>query len=223
MNFLRKFFTYILLLIIGIAVGLASSLAVYYVSGHTVFDSVLGIGAKPETVFFDTGVGNAELTEFAFDILGYIKAGDYGALSKVVHPEYGVVFSPYATINLASNKRFTASQVSAFSEDKNRYVWGKYDGNGEPIELTPLEYFEAFVYDKDYTLASEIGIDKVIRSGNSLENIKEVFPNVRFVDFHLAGTDQESGGLDWSSLRLGFEEYKGELRLTVILHSEWTV
>ncbi|NLA87952.1 MAG: hypothetical protein GX847_11880 [Clostridiales bacterium] len=66
-------------------------------------------------------------------------------------------------------------------------------------------------------------MDKVIRSGNSLENIKEVFPNVRFVDFHLAGTDQESGGLDWSSLRLGFEEFKGELRLTVILHSEWTV
>lgn len=212
-----------LLLVIGIAVGLAASLAVYYVSGHTIFDSILGISAKPETVLVDTGVENAELTEFAFDILGYIKAGDYDALSQVVHPEYGVVFSPYATINLASNKRFTASQVGFFLEDKNKYVWGKYDGNGEPIELTPLEYFDAFVFDKDYTLASEIGVNKVIRSGNSLENIKEVFPNVRFVDFHLAGTDQESGGLDWGSLRLGFEEFKGELRLTVILHSEWTV
>lgn len=212
-----------LFIVIGIAVGLAASLAVYYVSGHMIFDSILGIGSKPETVLIDTGVENAELTEFAFEILGYIKADDYDALSQVVHTEYGVVFSPYATINLASNKRFTASQVGDFFEDKNKYVWGKYDGNGEPIELTPPEYFDTFVFDKDFTQASEIGVDKVIRSGNSLENIKEVFPNVRFVDFHIAGTDQASGGLDWSSLRLGFEEFKGELKLTVILHSEWTV
>jgi hypothetical protein len=63
----------------------------------------------------------------------------------------------------------------------------------------------------------------IVMSGNSLENIKEVFPNARFVDFHIPGTDQESGGLDWSSIRLGFEHDEGELKLTVILHSEWTI
>ena len=220
---MRKFITYMLLVFIGIAVGLAASLAAYYVTGNTLYDSILGTRTKPATVCIDSGVANAELTEYAYEILGYIKADDYGALSQAIHPEYGVVFSPYATITLTSNKRFTAMQVGGFSEDENQYVWGKYDGKGDPIELTPSEYFKTFVFDKDYTLASVIGVDTIVKSGNSLENIQEVFPNARFIDFHIPGTDPDSGGLDWSSLRFGFEEYMGELKLTVILHSEWTI
>lgn len=220
---MKKFVTYVLLVISGIVVGLAASLAVYYVSGNDVFEYVLGNRTNTETVSISAGATNAEITEYAFKILGYIKTGDYEALSQAVHPEYGVVFSPYATINLTSNKCFTATQVKGFAEDGDQYVWGKYDGSGEPINLTPAEYFKDFVFDKDYTLASEIGVDTIIMSGNSLENIKDAFPSVRFVDFHIPGADQASGGLDWTSLRLGFEDYNGELKLTLILHSEWTI
>lgn len=110
-----------------------------------------------------------------------------------------------------------------FASDKNRYMWGKYDGSGNPIELTPYEYFKAFVYDKDYLSASEIGVNTVVKSGNSLENIQEIFPDARFIDFYSPGADPGAGGLDWSSLRLVFEEYHGKLMLTVILHSECTV
>jgi hypothetical protein len=220
---LKKFFIYMLLTVAGIAVGLSAALAAYYFSGGNIFENILGSRTKNVTASISTDATNAELTEYAFKILGYIKTGDYNALSQVVHPEYGVVFSPYATINLASNKCFTAAQVSGFSKDKNQYVWGKYDGKGDPIELTPAEYFKKFVFDKDYTQASEIGLNTIVKSGNSLENIKEVFPDARFVDFYIPGTDQDSGGLDWSSVRLCFEEYKGQLKLTVILHSEWTV
>ena len=89
--------------------------------------------------------------------------------------------------------------------------------------MTPAEYFKQFVFDKDYTLASQIGVDAIVKSGNSLENISDVFPNVRFVDFHIPGSEKKSGSLDWSSLRLGFESWQGELKLTVVVHSEWTV
>jgi hypothetical protein len=219
---MKKVFTYMLFVILGIAVGLGISVTVYYVTGHTLFANLLGTRAKHETPSLSVGANNAELTGYAYEILGYIKEGDYDALSQVVHPEYGVIFSPYATINLVSNKRFTASQVKGFPEDKNQYVWGIYDGIGDPINLTPSEYFKEFVFDKDYTLAPELGIDLVVMTGNSLENIKVELPDARFVDFHIPG-DKENGGLDWSSLRLGFEEYEGELKLTVILHSEWTI
>lgn len=220
---MRKFLTYMLLLIIGVAVGLSAALAVYYVTGNKIFENLLGSRANTETVLISAEATNAELTDYAFKILGYIKAEDYEALSLVVHPEYGVVFSPYATITLTSNKCFTATQVAGFLKDENRYVWGKYDGKGDPIELTPSEYFKTFVFNKDYTLASEIGVDTIIKSGNSLENIKEVFPDARFVDFNIPGTDPDFGGIDWSTIRLCFEEYNGELKLTVILHSEWTI
>jgi hypothetical protein len=167
-------------------------------------------------------VTNAELVELAYDVLDTIKEGDYKALAEFVHPEYGVVFSPYATINLVSNKCFTAAQIAAFPQDETKYVWGLFDGSGEPIEMTPAQYFARFVMDKDYTKADQIGINRIIRSGNALENINEVFPNARYVDFHIEGAPEHTG-LDWGSLRLGFEDYKGELRLTIILHSEWTI
>lgn len=221
-NLLKKIFKYVLLIIVGFAIGISAALAAFYVSGGKLFETVLG--SRPEeNMPISADATSTELTAYAFRILESIKSGNYGALSKVIHPEYGVVFSPYATINLTSNLCFSAAQVESFASDKNRYMWGKYDGSGNPIELTPCEYFKAFVYNKDYLSASKIGVDTVVKSGNSLENIKEIFPDARFVDFYIPGADPDTGGLDWSSLRLVFEEYRGMLMLTVIIHSEWTV
>ena len=220
--FMRKFLKCALFLVAGIAVGLAASLAVYHFSGEMLFEKTVGRSDGAAAAAPADAV-NDELIAYAYRILGDIREGDYAALSKAVHPEYGVVFSPYATISLSTDKCFTVSQVAAFGQDDNKYVWGKYDGSGNPIELTVPEYFKAFVFNKDYTLAPEIGIDAIVKSGNSLENITEVFPDVRFVDFYMPGTDSASGGLDWSSLRLGFEEYRGELKLTVVVHSQWTI
>ena len=170
-----------------------------------------------------TELNNAELTALAYRILEYIKAGDYVSLSQAAHPEFGLVFSPRATITLSTNRYFQPEQIAAFGADTNAYVWGVRSGSGEPIEMTPKDYFANFVFDKDYTAASVVGINHIIRSGNALENITEVFPNVVFVDFHVTGGDRESpDDLAWSSLRLGFEEYEGSLWLTVIIHSEWT-
>lgn len=219
---MRRIITYVLLVIAGIVIGAAAFTAAYYVKGDTLLYQLVGENSAEEQISPPADAANAELTQFAYRVLEYIKNGDYAGLSKVVHPEYGVVFSPYATINLSSNKCFTAAQVAAFESDKNKYVWGKYDGKGTPIELTPSEYFKEFVFDKDYTLAPQLGVNSIIKSGNSLENITEVFPDVKFVDFHFPGTEIYSG-LDWSSLRLGFEEFEGRLMFTVILHSEWTI
>lgn len=222
-EYLRRLFTKLLLLVLGITVGISVALAAFYISGDDLFVKILKTNGQNQMIAIKADASNAELTDYAFSILQDIKAGDYEALARSVHPEFGVVFSPYATINLTTNKCFTASQVEGFSQDKNKYVWGKYDGKGDPIELTPTEYFKVFVFDKDYTQASEIGIDTIVKSGNSLENIEELFPKARFVDFYIPGADSESDGLDWSSIRLGFEEYRGELKLTVVLHSMWTI
>lgn len=162
-----------------------------------------------------------ELLDAASDILELIKGSDYHSLSKIVHPESGVLFSPYATISPQTARIFSASEVKDFAGDKQTYVWGTLDGSGVPIEMSPSEYFAHFVFNLDYTRAELIGIDNIVRSGNSLENISEVYPNMRFVDFHMppvSTVDQ-----NWSSLRLGFTEYSGYLMLSLILHSENTI
>ena len=167
------------------------------------------------------GADNAALVGTSYEVLACIKSGDFASLSQIVHPARGLLFSPYATIAEGSAKTFSPAEVMAFGEDKNVYVWGVYDGSALPISLTPREYFAEFVLDCDYAArAGIVGVNRTVRTGNSLENMAEVRPEVRYVEFHIP---PESDGADWRSLRLGFEEFNGFLMLSVILHSENTV
>jgi len=167
--------------------------------------------------------GNAELASLAYTVLENIRDYDFTALSGVVHPHFGVVFTPYTTINLATDRRFSVSEVQSMGVNTTIYIWGVRNGTGEPISLTPSEFLEQFVPAEDFLDSALVGINKIVRTGNALENIKEVFPEVRFVDFHLTGSEEDIYGIDdWRSLRLGFEEYYGKLRLIAIIHSTWT-
>ncbi|MCL2222026.1 MAG: hypothetical protein FWC20_06770 [Oscillospiraceae bacterium] len=167
--------------------------------------------------------GNAELANLAYTVLENIRDDNFLALSEVVHPQFGVTFTPYTTINLTTDRRFSAAEVQSMGTDTTIYIWGVRNGSGEPISLTPSEFIEQFVPAEDFLDAALVGINKIVRSGNALENIKEVFPEVRFVDFHLTGSDEDILGIDdWRSLRLGFEEYQGGLKLIAIIHSTWT-
>lgn len=176
--------------------------------------------AAPEPIAADAS--GRELTDYAEDILRCIASGDYASIGAVAHPEYGVVFSPYATIDLSANRRFTASQTAELGSDTQEYIWGIYSGTADPIRLTPAEYFERFVWDADYLRADKVKINKIAAKGNALENIDEVFPDARYVDFYVNPT-KGSDGTDWHSLRLVFEEWEGKLMLSAVVHSEYTI
>ena len=206
------------LILTGAIAGVVIASVVFIFTGRSIFSRV------PEKPPSPAGMSNAELTAFAFGVLEYLGDNDFEALSRIVHPDFGLVFSPYATVSISANKRFNAEQVASFGTDSNVYIWGVYDGTGEPIEMTPADYLTAFVFSDDYTKASIIGVDRIVKSGNALENITGEFPGLRFIDFHIPGGDKDyHEDLDWSSLRLGFEEHEGDLWLTVIVHSTWTV
>jgi hypothetical protein len=168
-------------------------------------------------------IRNWSLLSVAYKATAYLRAGDYKSLSMIVHPEFGLVLSPYPTLNLSTNKVFSADQISGFETDATDYVWGVTDNSGEPIELTPSEYFARYVYEQDYANAKTIGLNEIVRTGNSLENIREVFPEADFVDFYVPGETIDGTDSGWSILRLVFEEYDGSLMLAAIIHSEYTV
>ena len=196
--------------------GILITCVVYALTGFMFFGGAQRQGVTSEDP------ENAEITMLAFNILGYINDDDFTSLSSVVHPEYGVVFSPYATINPATNQRFNSEEIATIDTDSHIYMWGVLNGSGEPIMMTPAEYFEKFIPAADFINASVIGVNRVVRSGNALENMVDVFPNVKFVDFHIP-EGESSEELDWSSLRLGFEEFEGQLRLIAIVYSAWSV
>lgn len=155
-------------------------------------------------------------------ILQLLKNKDMKTLSTHVHPEHGLLFSPYVYVYPEDAIKLEASELKSFFEDQKKYVWGVRDGSGEPIELTPSEYFEEFVYTHDYHTSDPI-IDEVHQRGNAINNIKEVFPEATVVEFHVEGTDKYSG-MDWGSLNLVFQQDEnGVFYLVAIVHDKWTI
>lgn len=204
---MAKFLKCFLCFLLGAAVAVGAMWA-YTAIGSSKSDS------QQSTVSHDT-----LLVTDAMTVAEYIMRGDYDALSGYVHPEKGVMFSAYSYINQDTDQVFTARQVSQFAGESTKYIWGIYDGRGDVIELTATEFFDEFLCDHDYTSPDQIGINTIIRTGNTLENIDTVMPDIEYVDLYVAGSDD----IDWGSLRLGFEEYNGQLKLVLIMHSQWTI
>lgn len=165
---------------------------------------------------------NRALLSLAFDVVAALKGQDYQALSACAHPD-GVVFTPYSTVDLEANLCFTPSQIAALKGDTTKYIWGISDGKGDPLELTAGEYFARYVYNADYMQAPMLGLDKVLGSGNALENVFEIFPHSRFVEFYFPGIVPEYNGFDWCGLKLVFSQYKDQYKLRAVIHSEWTI
>ena len=109
------------------------------------------------------------------------------------------------------------------SKDTKVYNWGLYDGSGEPIELSFMDYYETFVYDVDFLNPEVIGINTLIGMGNTYVNISEVYPNAEFVELHFNGIDPQYEGIDWRSLYLIFEKVDSTWKLIAITHGQWTI
>ena len=158
--------------------------------------------------------------ELAQQTLGFLKNKDWGALGAMVHPEQGLTFSPYGYVDTDTAVCLGAGDVKALEYDDEVRVWGSFDGSGEPIELTFAAYYDRFVFDRDFTKAPQVAVDRVIRT-NLLDNLYVFGNGGAYVDFHVPGSELYEG-MDWASLRLMFAAWEGELYLVAIVHDQWT-
>lgn len=152
-----------------------------------------------------------------------MKQGDYEALSRMIHPEKGVLFAPYSTVDPETNLTFSAQEIARLEENTKKYFWGSSNGSGLPIELTLLEYFKTFVFHTDYTMVPEIGVNQILKTGNSLENVLQVYEDGVTVEFHFPSLSEKTEGMDWCSLKLVFEPYEKTYKIVAIVHSQWTI
>lgn len=152
-----------------------------------------------------------------------LKDKDAKVMSKIVHPTKGVRFSPYGFVDAQNDVVLTRDKILNAFNDQTIYNWGIFDGSGMPIELTFNDYYEQFIYDKDFAKAEKIGINKIIGQGNSINNIFEVYPDGFMVEYHFSGFNPDFDGLDWESLRLVFELDDGEWFLVGAVHDQWTI
>jgi len=156
----------------------------------------------------------------AREVVVALKQRDVRALARIAHPDKGVRFSPYAFVHVDTDVVLASDEIENAFEDRAKRLWGRYDGSGFPILLTFAEYYEEFIYDRDFAAAEHVSYDERLGVGNTIDNSLEVYPAGHVVEYHFPA---DEGSLNWSSLRLVFEEKDGEWYLVGVIHDEWTI
>lgn len=162
------------------------------------------------------------LEESAEAVIISLANRDLESLAGFVHPTIGLRFSPYGFIR-DDSQVFSPGTLPGLFDSEVVYLWGYYDGSGEPIELTFSAYYKEFVYSADFANAESVAINERLGQGNSINNIQDFFPSSSFVEYHFSGFDAQYEGMDWQSLRLVFIQEDGVWYLAAIVHDEWTI
>ncbi|MDK2804293.1 MAG: hypothetical protein PWR23_1297 [Peptostreptococcaceae bacterium] len=159
----------------------------------------------------------------AVEVVNILKARDMNELKNYAHPQKGIRFSPYAYIDETNDIIVTANDLETYMNSSDIYTWGNFDGTGEPIDLNFSDYYDRFVYNQDFANPHIIGNNQIVQTGNTINNIEDVYPNAQFVEFHFTGFDPQYTGMDWTSLRIVMEEYNSQFYIIGIIHDEWTI
>jgi len=183
-------------------------------------DSLSVVSANTKIISADNDTAILVLTK---QILTMLKNKKYKMLSEFIHPTLGLRFSPYAYIDTTTNLKFTA--VNFFEKSKLQTIlkWGNYDGSGDEILLTIEKYLEKFVYSADFLNADKTSLNKMIGTGNSLNNLETIYKNCNYTESYFAGFDEKYDGMDWCCLRLVYKKYQSKNYLIAIVHDQWTI
>ena len=150
-----------------------------------------------------------------------LKDNNLAALARYVHPLLGVRFSPYVFVDVNLDQRVPANQLEKLLTQKSAIVWGSYDGSGEPINIPVCDYLRLFVYSHDFANAHQVSYNQFIKTGNTINNIRDIYHNPIIVEYYIPNSDVKK--MDWSSLHLVFEKFEQSWYLVGIVHDAWTI
>ncbi|OAB40019.1 hypothetical protein PMSD_02930 [Paenibacillus macquariensis subsp. defensor] len=164
-----------------------------------------------------------QITSIADKTILAIKNKDFTTLSKMSSREQGILFAPYSYIDQKRNIVIPHEKIAEGFDNTKTYLWGTEDGIGDPISMTLESYYKRFVYSKDFASAPKVGYNQTLGLGNSLNNVRMIYPESIVVEYYFNGFDPVYEGMDWKSLRLVFEKEADTWVLVAILHNQWTV
>jgi len=152
----------------------------------------------------------------AAKVLEDLRSKNLPELARTVHPVKGLRFSPYATVNRTTDVVLTASQVEDALKDSARRTWGADDGSEAPIRLPFVQYFQKFVYDRDFARAPSVAYNT---DDEGTRKAWEEYPNAIVAEYRLP----ENGEKAQEYLLLVFEQHRGKWYLSGIIHGGWTI
>ena len=163
-----------------------------------------------------------EITSIGRETLSALREYKYEEIADLVHPDICLRFSPYPYM-ADSNLSFCPVELGENVYSNDILNWGYYDGSGEPIQLTFREYHDNFIYVADFSSAPIIGLNVEVSSGNSINNISDLYPDGVMIEYYFPEFEEKYGGMDWRSLRLVFINIEEGWYLAAIIHGEWTI
>ena len=155
------------------------------------------------------------------DIIQALKDKNFKKFAEFIHPEKGVRFSMYAFVNPKEDKKFSKADFIRYQPTKTLFTWGTMDGSGDLYRATIRDYLADWVYSKDFATA-QVSLNEFQGKGNSLNNLKEIYPKADFTENFIKGSEANSG-MDWKCLRLIFEEFQGTYYLIGVVNDQWTI
>lgn len=154
------------------------------------------------------------------EIINILKTEDYQKLSKYINPDKGIRFSMYNYLS-EKDKQFFKSDFGKYIDSETKFTFGQKDGSGADYVVSLKDYLKNWVFKKDFTKA-KINYQSFEGKGNTLNNIKEKYPDAVTVENYLAGTVEYSY-MDWNSVTLIFEKIDNQYYLVGIANNQWTV
>ncbi len=184
----------------------------------TASDSLITTNPNVET---ESSSKKETLKTLNSEMLSALKSNEIEKLSKFIHPEKGIRFSMYGYVQPKTDKHFTKEEFIKYAPTNIKFTWGEKDGTGDQLVLSINDYLNQWVFKKDFT-GAEYYQNSFKGGGNSINNLKEIYPNSDFTENYISGSE-EYGGMDWNSLRFVFEELYGTYYLVAVINDEWTV
>jgi len=164
---------------------------------------------------------DVSLKQINEQVLQSLKDKDYKRFTEFIHPQKGVRFSMYAFVNPKEDKQFSKEDFAKYQPSKTLFTWGAMDGSGDLYKATIDDYFTKWVYSKDF-VTGQIALNEFLGKGNSLNNLKEIYPKAVFTENFIKGSEA-TAGMDWKCLRLVFEEFQGKYYLVAVINDQWTI
>jgi hypothetical protein len=157
----------------------------------------------------------------AESVLVALKTKNYALLEKLTS-SHGLSWNEWPSLDL-SRVDVAKTDISKIPSDTNVYLFGYTDGKGDPINLTRSAYIDTWIYNRDYLNADEVGVNRVIGKGNSLDTILTDAGNRTVVAFHFKGFEPEFKGMDWTTLYLVFDFENDAYKLRGIAKNNWSI
>ncbi|MEO0472509.1 MAG: hypothetical protein AAF206_23000 [Bacteroidota bacterium] len=175
----------------------------------------------PDLSLLPTEDAKKSIPAQAETIIRALQQQDFDELAAMVHPEKGLCFSPEVSVE-KHHHSFPSEAVKMLWNDQRDYFWGIQSGSGDSILVPFQNYYAAFVYDADYATSDSVYFNTDHQYGNAHNNLRQAYPQSVVVEYYEPPQEEQYGGMDWSALRLVFEPYEDDWRLTGIVHAAWT-